>query len=50
METFLKWLEWNGTVLAVLVTAAVAVLLLCCLGCSSYPDRKKDNLFKRHDR
>ena len=49
MESFLKWLEWNGTVLAVLVTAGVAVLLVCCLGCSNCGNRKKDDLFNRHE-
>ena len=49
MDTFLKWLEWNGTVLAVLVTAAVALLLVCCLGCATCPDSKKDDLFRRHE-
>ena len=49
MQTFLKWLEWNGTVLAVLVTAGVALLLACCLGCSNCRNHKKDELFNRHE-
>jgi len=49
MVEFLKWLEWNGTVLAVLVTAGVAILLVCCLGCSSCPERDKDDLFKHRE-
>jgi hypothetical protein len=49
MESLLTWFEGNGTVLAVVVTAAVAVLLVCCLGCATCPNRKKDDLFHRHE-
>ena len=36
-----------GTVLAVLITAGVAVLLFCCLSCSDCGCKEKDELFKR---
>jgi hypothetical protein len=36
-----------GTLLAVLITAGVAVLLFCCLSCSSCGCKEKDDLFRR---
>jgi hypothetical protein len=49
MQGFLNWITTNGTLLAILVTVGVAVLLVCCLGCSNCPAREKDDLFRRHD-
>jgi hypothetical protein len=49
MQSFLHWITTNGTLLAVLVTVGVAVLLVCCMGCSSCPAREKDDLFRRRD-
>jgi hypothetical protein len=37
----------NEGILAVVVTAAVAVFLICCLGCSNCSCRDKDDLFRR---
>jgi len=49
MHSLLHWLATNGSILAVLITAGVAVLLVCCLGCSNCPAREKDDLFRsRH--
>jgi len=36
-----------GTLLAVLITVGVAVLLICCLSCSSCPCKEKDDIFRR---
>jgi hypothetical protein len=47
MQNFIEWIATNGTILAVLVTVGVAVLLVCCLGCSNCPHREKDDLFRR---
>jgi hypothetical protein len=47
MQHFMHWLITNGTILAILMTAGVAVLLVCCLGCSNCPAREKDALFRR---
>lgn len=44
----LHWLVSNGGVLAVIVTAGIAVLLVCCLECSDCSGREKDELFHRH--
>ena len=49
MHNLVHWFEMNGSVLAVLVTVGVAVLLVCCLGCSNCPAREKDDLFRRRD-
>ena len=35
--------------LAALVTAGVAVLLICCLECTECSRREKDDLFRRHE-
>jgi hypothetical protein len=48
MHNLIHWLASNGSILAILVTAGVAVLLVCCLGCSNCPAREKDELFRRH--
>jgi hypothetical protein len=48
MSELLRWFEMNATLFAVLVTAGVAVLLVCCLGCTRCPCREKDDLFKHH--
>lgn len=45
----MHWLAMNGGVLAVLVTAGVAILLVCCLECSNCSKREKDDLFHRHE-
>lgn len=49
MNSLFHWLSTNASVLTVLVTVAVAVLLVCCLGCSNCPSRDKDDLFSRHE-
>ena len=49
MQSLVHWLASNGTVLALAVTVGVAVLLVCCLGCSNCPSRDKDDLFRRRE-
>ena len=49
MHNLVHWFSSNGSVIAVLVTVCVAVLLVCCLGCSNCPSRDKDDLFRRHE-
>jgi len=48
MHSFIHWFAAHETVFAVLITAGVAVLLVCCLECSRCPCREKDSLFKHH--
>lgn len=49
MRALFHWLLVNENVLAMLVTAGVAVLLICCLECSDCSHREKDDLFHRHE-
>jgi hypothetical protein len=48
MHTLVHWLMTSGSLLALVVTAGVAVLLVCCLGCSTCGCREKDEIFKHH--
>ena len=48
MDSLIHWFEVDGNAIAVLVTAGVALLLICCLECSDCSNREKDDLF-HHD-
>ncbi|MGA3049065.1 MAG: hypothetical protein ABSD67_20690 [Terracidiphilus sp.] len=47
MHSLIHWFATSSSLLAIVVTAGVAVLLVCCLGCSECPCRDKDDLFRR---
>lgn len=49
MHRMLHWFAAHENLLAVLITAAVALLLVCCLSCSHCPCRDRDELFKRRE-
>jgi hypothetical protein len=49
MQHLMHWFVVHASILAVLVTAGVAVLLVCCLGCSRCPSRDKDEIFRRRE-
>ncbi len=49
MHRLIHWFADYGNVLAVLVTVGVALLLVCCLECSTCPNRDKDEIFKRRE-
>jgi hypothetical protein len=49
MHNLVPWFAPNESILAIVVTAGVAVLLVCCLGCSNCPSRDKDALFSRRE-
>jgi hypothetical protein len=49
MHNLVHLLLDNGGVLAIVVTAGVAVLLVCCLECSNCSCREKDDIFKHHE-
>lgn len=49
MHNLVHWFATNESILAILVTAGVAVLLVCCLGCSNCPSRDKDDIFSRRE-
>jgi hypothetical protein len=47
MHSLIHLLTSNEGTLAVIVTAAVAVFIVCCLECSNCSCRDKDELFRR---
>jgi hypothetical protein len=49
MHNLIQWLVTSGSLLALVVTAGVAVLLVCCLGCAKCPCREKDEMFRRRE-
>ena len=49
MHFAVRWFAANADVLAILVTLGVAILLVCCLGCTKCSSRDKDDLFKHHE-
>ena len=49
MHNLWQWLVTSGSLLALVVTAGIAVLLVCCLGCAKCPCRDKDELFRRRE-
>lgn len=49
MHTLWQWLTSSGSLLALIVTAGVGVLLVCCVGCAKCPGREKDDIFSRHE-
>jgi len=49
MHNVLHWVASYASVLAILVTLGVAVLLVCCLECTSCSSREKDEMFSRHE-
>lgn len=49
MHTLIHWLVSSGSLLALIATAGVAVLLVCCLGCAKCPGRDEDDIFRRHE-
>jgi hypothetical protein len=49
MHSLLEKLVTSGSLLALVVTAGVAVLLVCCLGCAKCPCRDKDEMFRRRE-
>jgi len=49
MQSLIHWLLTSGSLLALIVTAGVAILLVCCLGCAKCPCRDKDDIFSRHE-
>ena len=48
MNSLIQWFENIQNILAALVTAGVAVLLVCCIECLTAPSREEHDLFNRH--
>ncbi|MGH9607921.1 MAG: hypothetical protein ACRD3N_19715 [Terracidiphilus sp.] len=49
MHNLFHWLTSGASILAIIITVAVAVFLVCCLECTKCPGREKDEIFKRHE-
>jgi hypothetical protein len=49
MHRFVHWVAAHGNIVALVVTAGVALLIGCCLSCSNCGCREKDELFKRRE-
>jgi hypothetical protein len=49
MHSLVHWFAMNGSLLAIIMTAGVAILLVCCVGCTKCPCRSKDALFRHHE-
>ncbi len=47
MHSLIHTLFSAGTILAVIITAAVGVLLFCCVGCAHCSCKEKDEIFRR---
>ncbi len=48
MHTLIHWLVTYENIIAIMVTLAVALVVVCCLECSECPSREKDDVFKHH--
>jgi hypothetical protein len=48
MHSLIHWLGIYENVIAIIVTVAVALLVVCCLECSECPSRDKDDVFRHH--
>jgi hypothetical protein len=48
MNSLIHWFATYDNAIAVVVTIGVALLLVCCLECSTSPSSDNDDLFKRH--
>jgi hypothetical protein len=46
---FIHWFAAHESILAVIVTAGVALLLICCLECSDCGCRDKDDIFTHRE-
>ena len=49
LHGLVHWIASHEILLAVVITAAVALLLVCCLECSHCSCRDRDELFNRHE-
>jgi len=45
----IHWFALHAMLFTILVTAGVALLLCCCLGCSNCSRSKSDDIFTHHE-
>jgi hypothetical protein len=49
MHGVAQWFATGATIIALLITAAVAIFIVCCLECTKCPRKDEDNIFSRHE-
>jgi hypothetical protein len=49
MHNLIHWFVTHESFFAILVTAGVGILVVCCLGCSNCSCRDKDDIFRHHE-
>lgn len=49
MHTMTEWFTTGATIIALVITAAVAIFLVCCVECTKCPKKEKDEIFTRHE-
>jgi len=49
MQGLAHWFSTGATIIALVITAAVAIFLICCVECTKCPKKEKDEIFNRHE-
>lgn len=49
MHSVVNWFSTGATIIALVITAAVAIFLVCCMECTKCPKKDKDEIFTRHE-
>ncbi|MGA3009367.1 MAG: hypothetical protein ABSD72_03825 [Terracidiphilus sp.] len=48
MQSLIHWLIAYENIIAIIVTVAIALVVVCCLKCSECPSRDEDDVFRHH--
>jgi hypothetical protein len=48
MQSLIHWFTTYENAIAIMVTVAVAVVVVCCLECWESPSRDEDDIFRHH--
>jgi len=49
MQSLAHWFSTGATIIALVITAAVGIFLVCCVECTKCPKKEKDEIFNRHE-
>ena len=44
-----QWLTTGATVIALVITVAVGIFLVCCIECTKCPKKDEDDIFNKHE-
>jgi len=44
-----QWFTTGATLIALVITVAVGIFLVCCIECTKCPKKEKDDIFNRHE-